>query len=164
MSPDTPFAGFATLVELIRSHYRLRWNGIHGYQHWVRVRENGLYLAQQTGARIDVIELFALFHDACRWNDGHDPQHGSRGAELARSLHVAQFHLDDQGLEFLTDACARHTDGHLQGDITVQTCWDADRLDLARVGQTPHPGKLCTGAARAPRTLQWAVARSLQGE
>jgi uncharacterized protein len=161
---ETPFADHPALVELIRSRYRLRWNGIHGYPHWVRVRENGFRLAERTGARADIVELFALFHDACRLNDDHDPQHGWRGAELARSLCPTGFQLDDQGLELLADACARHTDGHLEGDITVQTCWDADRLDLARVGKTPRSEKLCTEAARDPQTLQWAIARSLLGD
>jgi hypothetical protein len=36
----------------------------------------------------------------------------------------------------------------LDGDITVQTCWDADRLDLPRVGIQPLPQFLCTEAAK----------------
>lgn len=31
-------------------------------------------------------------------------------------------------------ALAYHSDGYTEGDITVQVCWDADRLDLGRVG------------------------------
>jgi uncharacterized protein len=32
----------------------------------------------------------------------------------------------------------------------VQTCWDADRLDLGRVGIIPRPDRLCTEEARDP--------------
>jgi uncharacterized protein len=49
----------------------------------------------------------------------------------------------------------------LQGDVTVQTCWDADRLDLGRVGIRPVASRLCTPAARAPDVIAWAYARSL---
>jgi len=43
----------------------------------------------------------------------------------------------------------------------VQTCWDADRLDLGRVGKKPDPLRLCTAAARKPEIISAAYARSL---
>jgi uncharacterized protein len=48
-------------------------------------------------------------------------------------------------------------------DITIQTCWDSDRLDLGRVGITPHPRRLCTEAAKRPTTIKWADARASLG-
>ena len=39
-------------------------------------------------------------------------------------------------------------------------CWDADRLDLARVGIDPHPDYLCTALARRRDTIEEAVMRS----
>ena len=30
-----------------------------------------------------------------------------------------------------------HSDGAVDSDPTIQTCWDADRLDLGRVGIKP---------------------------
>ena len=48
--------------------------------------------------------------------------------------------------------------GATTGDITVQTCWDADRLDLGRVGVYPEPARLCTDAAR--RLIKWADGRA----
>ena len=47
-------------------------------------------------------------------------------------------------------------------DITVQTCWDADRLDLGRVGIRPHPKYLCTAVAKGAGVLQGAYLRSLR--
>ena len=150
------------VIEAVRGQYLLDWDGIHGLAHWERVRENGLRLAGRTGARTDVVELFAYFHDACRRNDSRDPEHGPRGADLARTLVGSVFDLDPGGLALLIEACAGHTRGGTIAEVTVATCWDADRLDLARVGRTPRPDRLCTEAARDPEVIAWACARSLR--
>jgi hypothetical protein len=50
--------------------------------------------------------------------------------------------------DMLAYACRHHSGGMIDADITVQACWDADRLDLGRVGIIPDPARLCTGAAR----------------
>ena len=72
-------------------------------------------------------------------------------------------HLDDDRFDLLHHACAHHTDGTTEADPTVQTCWDADRLDLGRVMITPEPASLCTAPARRPDTIRWALERSRQG-
>ena len=48
-------------------------------------------------------------------------------------------------------------------DVTIQICWDADRLDLGRVGITPHPSRLCTAAAKRLETITWADGRASLG-
>jgi uncharacterized protein len=68
-------------------------------------------------------------------------------------------HLGDRDFELLYEACRLHTDGHIQGDLTLQVCWDADRLDLGRVGVAPKPHRLCTEAAR--ELLGWAHQRAV---
>jgi uncharacterized protein len=148
------------LMRLVKSQFALHWKGIHGVSHWVRVRENGLLLAERTGARTNVIELFALFHDSRRENDELDPGHGERGAAFAKSLAGSMFDLDPRDLELLMEACRGHSDGLTRGDITVLTCWDADRLDLGRIGIQPDPLRLCTKAAREPHILERAIRRS----
>jgi uncharacterized protein len=150
----------SAVIAAVRAQYLLDWEGIHGLAHWERVRENGLRLTGVTGARSDVVELFAYFHDACRYNNSHDPEHGARGAELARSLAGTVFDLDSEGLALLVGACTDHTRGETIADVTIATCWDADRLDLARVGTTPRPERLCTDAARDPAIIAWACGRS----
>lgn len=147
------------LLDYIRPQFRLDWNGAHGISHWNRVEANGLALAKQTGANVRVVSLFALFHDACRHDEYEDPRHGSRGAELAQRLHGKLFEVSEQELTLLLDACARHSDGHVEADVTVQTCWDADRLDLPRVGIRPLPQYLCTQAAK-----RWVTGRHLARE
>jgi len=99
------------LVRVIRVRFTLDWRGIHGVPHWARVRENGLRLAELTGASPKVIELFAFLHDSRRQNDGADPEHGPRAAKLVRSLAGSAFELESADLELLVTACYGHSDG-----------------------------------------------------
>ena len=80
------------LLKSLQATYSMNWYGIHGFEHWCRVRENGLRLAGINGANPKVIEYFAFFHDNQRLSDGRDPMHGSRAAELIRSQFIE--HLD----------------------------------------------------------------------
>ena len=148
------------LIRRIRDEYVLDWDGIHGVTHWARVLENGLRVAAESHADADIVRLFAVLHDSRRHNDEHDPQHGERAAEFAERLRGELFDLDDTRFATLRVACARHTHGRTHPDITVQTCWDADRLDLMRVGTMPHPQYLCTDAAKRRETIEWATQRS----
>ena len=107
--------------------------------------------------------LFAIFHDSRRVNEGTDPGHGRRGAELARRLRTDCAALDEKAFELLITACTHHTDGTVDGDVTVRTCWDADRLDLWRVQIEPAPVFLCTAAAKSSAVLDWARQRSVAG-
>ena len=111
------------------------------------------------GAKLHVVELFAVFHDCQRINEGIDDGHGRRGSELAKELRGVDYDLADEDFDLLIQACNLHTEGYLEADITVQTCWDADRLDLGRVGTTPRVEKLCTEGAKDPGLLKWAVKR-----
>jgi len=148
--------------EILRQ-YRLSPDGIHGVAHWGRVLETGMLLARETGANIRIVQLFALFHDSCRQNDGRDPEHGARGAALAGKIHDRHFKIPSEDLLLLQYACARHTDGLTEADVTVLTCWDSDRLDLFRVGKAPDPRWLCTSAARDPKMIAWANRMSEEG-
>jgi len=152
------------LERLIRSHFALDCRGIHGASHWARVRENGLRLAKLTAAQPKVVELFALLHDSRRFNNGRDPKHGSRAAQYARFLAGVAFQIEAADLDLLADACHGHSEGLMTGDITVLTCWDADRLDLGRVGVRPRPERLCTPAARDAGLIEWAYRRSLMAD
>ncbi len=148
------------LVHAILEDYALPWHGTHGVGHWARVLENGLRLAEATDAKIEVVQLFAVFHDSRRVNEGVDDDHGRRGADLAAELRGDLFTLPDADFGLLYDACARHTDGEIEADPTIQVCWDADRLDLGRVGIMPETTKLCTAAAKRSRMLKWADGRA----
>src|SRR5271157_5370311 len=73
------------------------------------------------------------------------------------------FDLPDPAFRLLHRACAGHTHERTHPNVTIQTCWDADRLDLGRVGITPHPSLLCTDAAKRPETIKWADGRASFG-
>jgi uncharacterized protein len=149
------------LIRYVRAQFRLDWHGIHGAPHWARVLDNGLRLAECTGARTDVITLFAFLHDSRRLHDGTDYGHGHLAADYAVELRGRCFDIDDAGFSLLAAACRGHSDGLIEADLTVQTCWDADRLDLGRVGIRPDPHRLCTPAARNPELIEWAYRRSM---
>lgn len=150
------------LIPTILEQYRLPVFGIHGIAHWARVQDNGLRLAQNSGASQAIIRYFAIFHDSRRQNESIDPGHGKRGALLARQLR-AQIDLGDDDFERLVQACEGHTIQRFNQDLTVQTCWDADRLDLLRAGIQPNPSYLGTPAAQDPEMITWANQRSLKG-
>ena len=144
--------------------YKLDPNCVHGLAHWFRVQENGLVLSRFTGADKVVISLFSIFHDACRKNENSDPDHGERGGELAAALRGAVFDCDDTQLSLLYRACAKHTEGLIEDtDITVLTCWDADRLDLPRCGKAINLNLLCTDVAKDPKMIKWAAYKAKIG-
>jgi uncharacterized protein len=151
------------ILHAVLEDYALPWGGYHGVAHWARVLENGLRLAEETGANADVVRLFAVLHDSRRINEGFDPKHGPRAAEFARTLRGRFYELPDHEFLLLHRACAGHTHELTHPDVTIQTCWDADRLDLGRVGITPHPNRLCTAASKHPDMLRWADNRATLG-
>jgi len=148
------------LIKIILKNYSLPINGIHGLPHWARVMENGLRLAEMNGADKEVVALFAIFHDSKRQNESKDNGHGKRGGEFAKTLRNKILKLDNNKFNLLYYACEYHTKGLTEGNITVQTCWDSDRLDLNRVKIKTDPNKLCTIEAKNPEILDWAGKRA----
>ena len=84
------------LLHEIQRGFALRLDGIHGEAHWARVHENGLRLAEQTGADREILELFAYLHDSKRQNDGWDREHGLRAAQYIRTLQGSRLALPDE--------------------------------------------------------------------
>ena len=123
-------------------------SSIHGPKHWQRVEKYGLYLAKKTGANRNVVRLFAIFHDCKRINDGIDKEHGLRGAQFAKLLRNKYFGLNDHLFNLLYQACKDHTDITFHEDPTIGTCWDADRLDLNRIGTQTKVSFLNTEIAK----------------
>lgn len=153
------------LINYLKANFRLDWQGIHGVRHWARVRRNGLIIAADNGADKDVIQLFAFIHDAERYDDYTDPGHGERAAVLAEHLNGQFFDLSRKRLGWLMQACEMHSDGHARSAsglaaATITACWDADRLDLGRIGIRPEPKYLSNAVAKSPTVIDVAYARS----
>ena len=117
----------------------------HGPGHWARVLENARAL--DFPCDFLVVEYFALFHDAMRLSEFADPEHGERGWKLAHKLGVPDNLTETQATQ-LWLACRDHDHGYTSVIPTIGVCWDADRLDLPRVGIQPVPELLSTKAAR----------------
>lgn len=140
-------------VEQLRLFCASRWpaelGATHGVEHWDRVAQFGAMLYRE-GADMDVIQAFAYLHDTERMNNGRDLDHGKRAAALIDTIRRTELQeLSDEQIAKLKRACELHTIEHRTGDITIDICFDADRMDLLRVGIVPSPARMATeqGAA-----------------
>lgn len=151
------------ILQAAKDRFVMPLGGIHGVRHWQRVRANGLRVAEHSGAKHQIVELFAYLHDCCRETDGCDYGHGARAADFAETLRGSLIHLNEDDFRLLHHAIKEHEHGETVADVTVMTCWDADRLDLGRVGIVPRAKYLCTEYARRQETITWAYERSQRG-
>lgn len=146
----------------VRCTYKLwgacRFYGIHGLPHWSRVCLHGRFLAGELGLDPALTTWFAFLHDSRRFDDGDDPDHGPRAADFALALwrEGTIDELDRRGFALLAEAIRWHSRGGIEGEPALLACWDADRLDLARVGIRPRPDKLGTAPARRPEVIEAA--------
>lgn len=154
------------LLQVILAQFKLGPNSIHGIEHWKRVEKLGLMLADKTGADKCVVSLFAHLHDSKRENESLDPKHGARAAVFLSELYKARdVSISEKQLEQLLSACRYHCDPAAKSDdMTVMTCWDADRLDLWRIGEIPDPKQLNTDVARDPAMIKCALESLEKGQ
>ncbi len=145
------------MIAAIREQFKISWHGIHGANHWARVLNHGMTIGTERGADLLVVELFAFLHDSQRHSDGGDHFHGKRGAEYARSLNTIYFELSASRMDALCEAIEHHSGGKVHDQATIQTCWDADRLDLGRVNIMPSPKFLSQEATKhITRAYRWS--------
>ena len=142
--------------------FNLSHAGDHGILHWARVVENGRVLADRLGISRTLTDIFGILHDARRINEYTDRDHGIRSGALVRQLsNDGVLVLADKGVRELEFACCFHSTGRRDGPLLAQVCWDADRLDLGRVGIEPNRERLCTGAAKSSEIFDWACKRGM---
>lgn len=146
--PTLPESDIREVREFALNEWKL--GTIHGLSHWQRVERNGIILSTENGSirkdiNIKVVRFFAYLHDKCRLNDWADWEHGARSADMLLSIrNTILKDLTDEEVSLLEKACRYHTTEHLTGIPTVDVCFDADRLDLGRVGITPNPKRMAT--------------------
>ena len=144
------------LIDSIISQFALDINSLHGIKHWRRVAEIGNYLAKHTGADIEVVNLFAYLHDSKREDEYEDLWHGKRASIFVEELYNKKpFDISKSQLDKLLFACEHHSNSNVKSnDVTIQTCWDADRLDLHRVGTIPKKEFLNTDFAKQDEVIE----------
>ena len=92
-----------------------------------------------------MVRFFAYLHDKCRLNNWTDIEHGVRAAEMLHSIrNTILKDFTDEEVSLLERACRFHTTEHRTGIPTIDVCFDADRLDLGRVGIEPNPKRMAT--------------------
>lgn len=117
---------------------------VHGIGHWKRVERNGLLLATEE-VNVKVVRLFAYLHDHKRLDDGWDMEHGQRAAENLDNIRQTLLAgLTDEEFGMLRRACMEHSITQRTGIPTIDACFDADRLDLPRVGYRPDPLRMAS--------------------
>ena len=118
----------------------------HGITHWQHVEAFGLMMWEQCpAADKEVIRWFAYLHDAMRGCDGYECEHGAAAAKfISRIRKTFLRDLTDGQIRTLKLACKYHTVRQHTDDLTVNICFDADRLDLPRVGIRPEVKKMAS--------------------
>ena len=145
------------LLDEVLAQFRISTDGVHGPSHWARVKHHGLAVGAEVGADLLVVELFSFLHDSQRRNEFEDEFHGERAAEYAASMNRRYFDLQDTQLSKLVNAIRFHSGGDVHQCSTIQTCWDADRLDLGRVGIKPSGRYLSPiGAKHIKTAYEWS--------
>lgn len=118
--------------------------GVHVITHWDRVYDFGQLLLTPDVNPL-VVGLFAYLHDSCRIDDGEDLQHGPRAVKFIDTLRTTLLKdICDDDIHLLKEACRLHTVVDKTGSPTIDACFDADRLDLGRVGIIPDPARMAT--------------------
>lgn len=148
------------LLKLIKQRYTLNLHGTHGLVHWAKVHDNGKKLSEQEGVNRIVVEYFSVFHDSQRQNEYSDSEHGSQGANLAIELRD-YIKLNDVDFELLLTACCYHTNAKTDDNITIQVCYDSDRLDLGRVGIKPLSELMCSPMGKEQESIEQAYKKGL---
>lgn len=134
------------IIELAKNEFIMEDHNIHGFDHWEEVEKNGIMLSDQNGVDLVIVRLFAHIHDCKRQDDFMDPEHGERAAEFVLQLKEKGelTFLNDEQINTLWFACENHNKGFTSNNITIGTCFDADRIELIRCGMVPKPNLMST--------------------
>ncbi len=149
------------LLLKIIGDFSLNLYGRHGIYHWGRVLENAFYISENLNVERDLLVLFAVLHDSKRVNEQYDKLHGIRAAKFVELINKEYLMLSENKLKILITACEGHNSMKFHKNLTIQACWDADRLDLLRAKINPSPEYLNLDISKKRSTIEWANKRSV---
>lgn len=132
--------------EMLGEYCLCRGLDIHGISHLRRVAVLSGRLALSVGEDVESVVVAGFLHDSARIDEGRGSRHAHDSAKLARIL-LGRFypHLD---ADRICDAIDCHADGEVTTDMLAACLWDADRLELKRLGITVNPDLLSTRPAK----------------
>ena len=153
------------LIRTVCDNFKLDINGLHGIYHWRRVEQNGKILHKLLPETdLTVITLFAYIHDSQRICEDDDDLHGPRASEWAIENLCSLVSISNTQLEELVEACYGHTSELFSENLTIQACWDADRLDIGRCKHYIDRSYLGTPVAKIDNVLFGSLLRSRHRE
>lgn len=156
-----PLTTYGAALDAVRKHVNERAevaHVFHGPAHWQRVEEHARAISHALGISPIVPVLFALVHDFKRIDDSSDPWHGPRAAQFVKANRARLFSfLTESDWLILQEACEKHSDRLISDNPILQACWDADRLDLNRIGKTPDPKFMGSAFAKRPEVIRYAA-------
>jgi uncharacterized protein len=169
----------AQILRVVQPLARFR-STLHGPTHWARVHmfAKALLTREQVPADAQTcVVLFAWLHDLAREDDEGTRTHAVDGAaQVDRILPAIGEDLSPDQREVVRGAINYHSDGMVAREaveaglfahvawpadvviLAVGCCWDADRLDLPRVGIVPDPSLMSTASWRAVQALSARMA------
>lgn len=134
------------VIDMCLKFYTMRI-GIHGESH---IR-NVVKLAKRISRREcpqytnDVI-VGAALHDVGRRDDFGGNEHAVRGSRIAKG--VIKSYWPNLHADKIVEAIKYHTGGLTTSDPLIGSIWDADRLDLVRLGKRIDISLLSTKTAK----------------
>lgn len=112
---------------------------VHGEDHWRAVAAVGLELNRLCAStNRSLLLAFGMLHDCRRADEGWDPEHGARAADVAMRSAPLRDILSAEDIERLAFACLWHEKGRVERKVhDIGLCWDSDRYNLVRLEITP---------------------------
>lgn len=155
----------ALLVEA-RDGSLLSGSDLHGEIHWRAVAATGLRLRSfHSSVSPRLLLAFGMLHDCRREDEGWDPDHGLRAADVVLRSRALPKLLDPEEVRCLAEACLLHEKGKTErDDLRVGLCWDSDRYNLLRLDILPLQELLSAGLSEPDHELMISDTIRILGE
>lgn len=151
-APDpAPDGHWQALLAEARNGSHLSRSSLHGEIHWRAVAATGLRLrAFHPPVSARLLLAFGMLHDCRREDEGWDPQHGFRAAEVVLTSRALPKLIEPDEIRILAKACLLHEKGKTEpDDLRIGLCWDSDRYNLLRLDIRPIQELLSAGLSEA---------------
>lgn len=101
---------------------------VYRWQHTLRVANYGKVVAEQEGARVELVIAACLLHDIAHFDSGDARDHGRVGAEKARPL-LVELNYSPEEVENICYSIASHVDVSELETLEAKVVSDADNID-----------------------------------